>query len=650
MTSRLPTLLLAVLCAFATLSETFVQAFENQFDASGQLTQIALGTGWLDVKASVRIPENGWKNIHTADALKTTFLEAGGKKHWQTRFGDGANCDIEITQTVSTTIDGLRFDFVASAMNDSAVEGVLFWIDLPSEIFARGIFESTGKDGATGELPAELFGHKILNSGTLSSIRIFNPDKTIGFAVKFDEPINAAIQDGRQWGQIFSILIHAHEGFLTKGQTVKFGLVLSTSGQPDTSPVEFNVDAHAPRYTIQGLGGNYCFQIDKPEKVATLSELKPQFARTEISLNDWLPTKGGNPTPTAGKIPREFELMRELSLKKIPFIASVWKAPTWMTRTVEREVGRESTVIPPENLADAVDAIGTYLLYAKTNFQCEPDYVSFNEPDYGAQIKFTPESHRDAIKLLGAMCEKLGLKTKCLLGDVSNPRTPLAYLKLAMDDATAMKYVGAVSFHSWGGGTPQEYAAWSDLATSLNRPLIVAEAGVDPGAWKNSTFRSFDYAVREMTHYQNLFQFARPQAVLYWEYTADYSLMSADPKKPGTPVETERFALQKHWLRFIPPSSEALTTTGGIASVLLTAFRKKNADTTTYTFNLSNAAWGRKAKIVGIPAAIKSLNAVQTSRGILFKTLAPIVPVNGIAEMELPEQSLTTLTTMQINE
>ena len=646
MTSRALCVFSSILFAFTSLPMNPTQAFENHFDATGQLDRLALGSGWLDLNASVRIPENGWKKTHTIDAKKVTRLESGGKKFWQARVGDGERVDVEITQTVSSTKDGVRIDFIASAFSDCDIEGVLYWIDLPSELFANGSFETAGKDGAAGDLPAELSERKILNSGSLESVRVFNADKSIQFNVVFDQPVNAAIQDGRQWGRKFSLLIHAHDGFLTKGQTAKFGLVLNAIGEPDRTAANFSINAAGTGHMILGLGGNFCFQIDAPEKNVALNELKPQFARTEISLGDWMPIQGAPPAPANGKVPHEFDLMRQLASKKIPYIASVWKAPAWMTRTAAQIDGRTETVIPPERLADAADAIAAYLLYAKTNFQSEPDFVSFNEPDYGAQIKFTAEEHRDAIKLLGAACAKAGLKTKCLLGDVSNPRVPLDYLKPAMDDADAMKNIGALSFHSWGGGTAQEYAAWSGLAKTLKLPLIVAEAGVDAGAWKSGAFHSFDYAVQEMAHYQKLFQHAQPQAVLYWEYTADYSLLAPDPKNPKARVETERFALQKHWLRFIPPGSEALESSGGNAAVALTAFRKKDVDATHYTFNLSNTLWTRKTRVSGIPAEVKSLNVIQTSSGILFKQLAPVIPVQGVIELELPEQSLTTLTTL----
>jgi len=612
-----------------------------------------LGPGWMDLHAQVKIASKNWSKIFEFQKKKVEFAEKDGKKNWGGRIGDGENIDVEVVQTVTQEATGLTFDFKTSALKDSDMEALVFWIDVPASLFAKGSYRTEGKDSSYGDLPAELPQNHILSSGKLETVRLFNPDKSILFLAQFGEATNVTIQDGRKWGPYFSVLIHMFQGTLLKGESTKFSVTLRAAGTPDQSVAEFALDASKPRYSVRGLGGNYCFSIDSPEKDATLAQLKPQFARTEISLQQWQPRRGAPPTPNAGKVPREFELMRQLAQKKIPFIASIWQAPDWMCQPIEVKEGNRTvkyTGIKPEVWPEMIESIGAYLLHAKTEFQAEADYFSFNETDCGAKIKMSPEEHRDLIKRAGAQFEKLGLKTKCLLGDVSNPRVPRSFIQPALDDPEAMKYAGAVAFHAWNTGTAAEYTAWGDLAERLKLPLIVAEAGVDSSAWVDGSYRSFDNAVREMTQYQELFAYARPQAILYWEYTADYSLMQPDPsaKSNAKTAETERFALQKHWLTFIPPGSEALTISGGKEHVMLSAFRKAGENGAfDYTLNLSNAVWPRKARITGIPPEIKALNAVQTTRGSLMQQLSPMAPVNGVIEIELPARSLTTLTTMK---
>ena len=184
---------------------------------------------------------------------------------------------------------------------------------------------------------------------------------------------------------------------------------------------------------------------------------------------------------------------------------------------------------------------------------------------------------------------------------------------------------------------------------TLKLPLFVSEAGVDPGAWKNAGYKSFDYGLREMAQYQDLFKYAQPQAVMYWEFTGDYSLFApakADARKNNRLTgddETERFALHRHWIEFIPPESEALEVTGAKPYVELNAFKHEKA----LTLQLSNTGWPRVAVIRGLGGLGEGtkLNVIQTSRGKLMQRQAPIEIKNGVVEFDMPSQSMTTLTT-----
>ena len=227
-----------------------------------------------------------------------------------------------------------------------------------------------------------------------------------------------------------------------------------------------------------------------------------------------------------------------------------------------------------------------------------------------------------------------------------------------------MKYVGALSVHSWGGAKPEEYAAWADAAAKLGLPLIVAEAGVDAGAWQGGKYQNFQYAMQEMIHYQELFLHARPQAIVLWEYTGDYSLLAVNPADRAKLRMTERFCLQKHWCDLTPPGSEALASSSDNGSVLFTAFRfatngpppyplpqgEREKAAFGYTLHLSNSTWSRRANVEGLPPEIKKLNVVRTSHGEMFKQQAPLAVVDGKLTLELPGQSLTTLTTLPIPE
>jgi O-glycosyl hydrolase len=378
--------------------------------------------------------------------------------------------------------------------------------------------------------------------------------------------------------------------------------------------------------------------------------LHPQFARTEISLDAWMPKHEAAPMPPAGKPLREFELMQELSASGIPIIASIWRVPDWMSETVELQEGGKTgkyTILRPGLWNEAADAICAYLNYAKEKHHAEADFFSFNEPDCGVKIKLSPEEHRDFIKLIGAKFKVLGLKTKCLLGDVSNPRVPLDYVRPALNDPEALKYAGALAIHSWNGGSPEQYRAWSDLAVEAKLPLFVSEAGVDAGAWTEKSFRSYDYAVLEIALYQELLQFARPQAILYWEFSGDYSLIES-LGQPGRQRETARFAIQRHFIKFIPPGSEALEVSGANPFVACTAFKHAAPDGPVYALQLSNTGWPRQVRVKGIPHGIKELNTIQTTQNEIYQARKPVSVTNGEIEFELPARSLTTLISAEL--
>ena len=125
-----------------------------------------------------------------------------------------------------------------------------------------------------------------------------------------------------------------------------------------------------------------------------------------------------------------------------------------------------------------------------------------------------------------------------------------------------MRYVKAVGFHSWGGGTPEQYKAWGDLAEWLNLPLLVTELGVDASAHMGGMYDSFSYGMREVRMYQELFLYARPQGTQQWEFTGDYSIVRARRKDDGTAelTPTSRFWFVKHFTDLTPHNSDALAT------------------------------------------------------------------------------------------
>ncbi len=644
----------AVAC-FILISTAVLRSSETRFNHIGKLQQIALGKGWMPLTTDIKIPLKGWSKVLSFADSKPSHAVTGDVEIWKGKAADGAATLFAVEQSAQEKDGKLVIDVRATAQAAVETEGIYFWIDLPSDAFAGGSYRAAAEKGI---LPLELPKEIHLCNVVTANLALKN---AAGAELIADlQPAGSVlIQDGRKWSHHFSVLVQVGYGVFKQGDSLTKQISLSTSGEVESAPAKISVDAASPQYKITGIGGNYCFGIESPVTRYTLDNLNVAFARTEMTLIEWEPENDdadanhikwdalvAHDKPNT-RLHREFELMRELSEKKIPYIASIWKLPPWLY-TKPPDEKNERNLIDDAKWPEVIECIISYLQYAKEKYKAEPAYFSFNESNYGVRVLFTGDEHRDLMKRLGPALQKAGLKTRMLLGDVGGPRDTIGFTTPTVNDPEAMKYVGAVSFHSWGGASAQQYNAWADLSEKLKLPLIVAEAGVDAAAWENGLFQSYDYGVREVAHYMELFQHARPQAILLWEYTADYSTMGMNKFDRKRLVITERFCFQKHWCDLTPPGSEALKVASDKSEIMAAMFRHGPDNKRNYTLHVANPKWGRQVTIEGIPSSVKMLNVVRTARGEMFKKLEPMNVSGGKLTLELPMMSLITLTTLEI--
>ena len=629
---------------------------ESRVDDSGRLERIQVGEGWIHLKSDVKIPTKGWDKQFVLSAANPQVTEAFGQRTWKALLGKEAGMAFEVEQTVQVFRNKVSFDLQVTALNDDdEIEGAIFELELPTNEFAGGIY-AAGTE--LGDLPLTLPDPYHICGADTDTLAFADASHKAKVKVELNRLSPIHIQDSRKWGQsAFTVFIYIHPGNLKNGRTARLHVDLTGDGKLEDKHANLNLDASKELYRIAGLGGTYCFNIHTPVTRYTLDHLNVAFSRTEMSLKLWCPPVADTTAKTdwaqfvardkpETKLRYEFELMRELSQKKIPYVISIWDLPEWMYVQPITEYGNH---ILPDKYVSMIESIGSYLFYAREMYHAEPDYFSFNEPDGGVKVAFTPEEHARLIKIAGAHFACFNLKTRMLLGDVTNPRGTVSYVQAAADDQEAMQYVGALSVHSWGGATPEQYGAWSDLARKLNLPLIVAEAGPDAD-WKKKPWLQPDALANEMTHYQELFLYARPQAVMYWEFSDDYSLLTSDSANPPKLGLTERFCLQQHWCNLIPAGSMALHTSSDNKHVLFTAFVHRQDGHIDYTLHIANPEWSRQVTLEGIPASLSQLNAVRTSKGEFFKTLDPVSIADGKVILNLPAQSLTTLTTLSTQE
>jgi len=586
----------------------------------------------------IAVVAKGWSTWVRASSIETpTYSESEGKRTWSGSMGASSGLGCAVSQTVWEENGGFVFDLTLVPSVDADVEGVFLFLDLPAPYFAGGLMRP-GHRLDSVPLPVRLPTEYHLAYPTTDTLSFTNASGDGTLTAVLDTVRLTMVQDNRNWSDVFSTFIYLKSGSLTAGESVHARLSIRLASTAPVTPAVLSLRADSARYSLLGVGGNYCFGIESPVARYTLDSLAPAIARTEMTILEWEPVNDNSDPRTAdwtsyesrdvdgSNLRREFELMQELSARTIPFVTSIWHLPAWIMP--------EHTV---QNWPELLESIGSYLLYVKQHYHSEPAYFSFNEPDAGVQVLLTPEEHRSAITRMGAYFDSLGIKTRLLLGDVSNPNRS-AYIIPTANDSVAMSHVGALSFHSWGGASAAQYGVWADASRELGVPLFVAEGGVDASAWQGGKYKSFLNGVHEMSQYQQLFLYAQPQGIMYWEYTADYGLLS---NINGQLVETERYAFMKHWSRFVPAGSVAVRTSSNTPNVLFTAFRHQNQGL--LALHVANPYFERRVTVTGIPFGVASLRSVQTYEGSLFQE-RPSVPVaGGEATLDLPSFSLTTL-------
>jgi len=624
-----------------------------QTDRNGRIRAMDLHGDSVDIRTDLRIPLEGWKKIPSLDTARDVKgSEANGTRTWSGRVELEPGQGYRYEQTLREEGGVVRLALRVVAEADVKIEGVYFWLDLPVSVFGGGTCElSDGAATQSAQMPPERPASRHFLAGKASRASMAAPAGKPTLEVTLKPACGVTVQDNREWNTpTYSALVRFPVAQWAKGQAATLDVTLKLSGEADQSPAALTLDATKVRYRLDGFGGNYCFNIESPVSQYTLDNLRVAWARTEMTLPEWEP-ENDNASPNETNwdylkgqdqpdtnLRREFLLAQQIQRRRIPYSITIWRLPEWVYTDPGKGPDAFGRRVAPGKWPEVLESIGSYLVYAKKQYGVEPDLFSFNEPDGGVRVKFSAEEHRDAIQRIGAHLESLGLKTKMLLGDVCHARGTHTYALPTANDAQAMRYVGAISFHSWGGAKPEEYAAWADLADKLKLPLLVGELGVDAWAWRGGAYNTFEYALREVRMYQELVLYARPRGTMQWEFTSDYGTVRVEG---GKLVPTVRFWFVKHFCDLTPPKAEALTTASDHPKVLFTAFRGEGP---VYTLHVANLGAARPATITGLPAEVKSLRAIRTSETDSLKELPSLPVERGVLKVTLPRQSLLTLT------
>jgi hypothetical protein len=311
-----------------------------------------------------------------------------------------------------------------------------------------------------------------------------------------------------------------------------------------------------------------------------------------------------------------------------------------------QDEGIRGNPLNPEKMDAIKKSIADYLVLLKEKYGVEAAMFTFNESDLGINIRQTPREHAEMIKTFGPYFASRGLATKLALGDTSDAN-PIDFIKPAMKDPEAVKYIGAVDFHSWRGCTDDILAQWGAAARELNVPLLVAEGSTDAAAYRYAQiFEEQSFALYEINLYVRILAIAQPKSILQWQMTADYSLLAGGgifgdngPLRP-----TQRFWNLKQ-LASTPPRTFNLPVQCKGPSLTCAAFG--DIADGAYALHIVNNGAARPATITGLPADVKQLRVwvTDTKRGMQEGARVPVT--DGKAELTLDSMAYVTLISAQ---
>jgi hypothetical protein len=536
---------------------------------------------------------------------------------------------IEITSTTNASLQGVHFTLALPAADYAG--GSAQWIE-PNPAADAPITLATSHSSGTN-----------LYLRTLAKgVRVLSRRRQI--ELRFPSPVELVIQNihARDKDNV-EVSFPVSLGNLTNGQTVHAAFTIKAAGDMDKSPARLALDPSQPGREYDGMGGN--FRIQSPADAAqiryNLDHLRVAWGRVAMPLDRWQPEEDANPTTVNtnalnDNVRESMEMARKLAQKDIPFIISIWAAPAWALET-NGVARRGSARINPEKWDKVCQSIGTYLEYLKQNYGAEPALFSFNESDMGINVLQSPPEHAETIKRLGSYFAAHGLKTRMLLGDTGNPAGDY-FIDAALADTNAGKYIGAVSFHSWNGGTVGQYTHFSEAAQQLHVPLLVAEGGLDPAAWQHrNLFLEPWYCVDEIAQYVEICRIAQPRSILHWQLTADYSILTGG--YDGRPLQPAQRFWDIRQLGMTAAHSMAVPITSDNPKVVACAF----ADHGTCVVHLVNNGAARMATVTGLPADVKEMRVFVTDnhRGMQETRRVPVV--RGTVEVPLDSMSFTSL-------
>ena len=562
-----------------------------------------------------------------------------------------------------------RVDLEFTSPADADIGGAFLGIELPASVFSGGTVELIAPDPAAAARTSLAPGAGEQNEylrASAKGARLVSRTRQIEIA--FNEPTLVIVRDDRRKGNYnLQVLLAVLTGKTAAGQTGKKSFSFRVSDEVDKRPVEITLDTSHPGQMFDGLGGNFRLQNPRTDPQVidyALENIRVAWGRVEMPWSLWHPDETADPLAAARagninpRVQSAMEMARRLAQKGMPVIVSAWQAPNWAVLAAggglgiaaaggrgaaPQPAGPRGNPLNPEKMARIKESIAGYLVYLKEKYGVEAAMFTFNESDLGINVRQTPREHAELIKTFGAWFASRGLATRLALGDTSDAN-PIDFIKPAMRDPEAVKYIAAVDFHSWRGCTDEILAQWRDAARELNVPLVVAEGSTDAAAYRYpQILNEQSFALYEINLYLRILSVAQPKSILQWQLTADYSVLAGGGifNDNGPLHPTRRFWNLKQ-LASTPPRSFSLPVACD-KQPNLTCAAFGNIAEGLYTVHVVNNGAARTATLTGLPSAVKQLRIQVTDAHRGMEESGRISVAGGRAEFPLAATSYTTV-------
>ncbi len=423
------------------------------------------------------------------------------------------------------------------------------------------------------------------------------------------------------------------------------GLLLFVIGNISSQEISVKVFPELHLQKIKSIGANYC-QVRLTNNAwdaigeETLRQFRPENVRVAVPLKvrgaEYANYKGEKLVEQPLVISLlEFMKRMKLEFGVKSFTVSTWDVPNELV--INPNVGR-ARVIKPEAYNEVLDLIVAFLLKAKNDYGVEVEYFSFNESEKGIAVIFSPETTIAFIKIAGERFKKEGLKTIFLLSDASTPRVSREFATMILADSTIWKYLGPLSFHSWGAERMEnsEYERVAALGKAINRPVWCTELGHDGSAHNiKGVFLTWDYGFRFAKISSRVMKYTQSEVTMYWTWQNDYPIMSLDLK-----TMYPSYYATRHFTDYLNTGTQIVHSTSSDPEILTISGVHKDGTKVIQIIN------GKKAPVtVNIQGFdSKLIDMISTTEANNWEYLKKITASkNGLIGVNLKAESINTL-------